>query len=619
VIVAHLGDVMNDKPNTQIIIRHIAGAKINRIDPFALADTAEITFGREAGSSIMFDSPKDDVVSRRHAVLRVANDGEAPSFTIEDFKSSNGTFVNDERIADVHELLPEDTVEFGKGGPKFIFDVQPRPAGVAARTRAMTAVDSTTTRAVSTAAETARTGRVAALVPPSPPGPATVPIKTGVGKNTVMMLLFNERKKTSQVWMAALAAVVAFFLVGGGVLYWNSLRTADRLQQDAQAKIEQARTESNNATQQITQQLGNSAGDIVRKYGNSTVWISFSWRLFDKETGRPVFHKVVAHRVGRDVISLPAYFKFGDIILPWLTTEDEEHKNFEIKGSGTGSGFVVSENGFILTNKHVATGWNIALPPTRYLYGQKQAFIITPDNKREPKFEVVNLTDLPSYIAQWTPGEDGAVIFKSDSPTLAGANSTGTPTTPSNKSPMFGRNELLEVRFPGSGLSINATNVRQATLADAALIKVDSPQTLTPLEIAGDDAITVGERVIVLGYPGLSTETQLELKSTERGQVKTRTEVIPEPTVTEGIVSKLGSELTQVEGGAATIRNTGGDAFQLSINSTGAGNSGGPVFNAKGKVIGLYTYGRCLDNCVSAAVPIKHGRFLLNPQRTSAQ
>ena len=62
---------MADKPNTQIIIRHIAGAKANRIDPFALADTAEITFGREAGSTITFDSPKDDVVSRKHAVLRV--------------------------------------------------------------------------------------------------------------------------------------------------------------------------------------------------------------------------------------------------------------------------------------------------------------------------------------------------------------------------------------------------------------------------------------------------------------------------------------------------------------------------------------------------------------------
>src|SRR3984893_18463061 len=120
---------MSDKPNTQIIIRHIAGAKINRIDPSALADTTEITFGREAGSTVMFDSPKDDVVSRRHAILRVKNEG-LPSFVIEDLKSSNGTFVNDERISGTRELLPEDTVEFGKGGPKFTFDVQPRPAGM---------------------------------------------------------------------------------------------------------------------------------------------------------------------------------------------------------------------------------------------------------------------------------------------------------------------------------------------------------------------------------------------------------------------------------------------------------------------------------------------------------
>jgi S1-C subfamily serine protease len=65
------------------------------------------------------------------------------------------------------------------------------------------------------------------------------------------------------------------------------------------------------------------------------------------------------------------------------------------------------------------------------------------------------------------------------------------------------------------------------------------------------------------------------------------------------------------------VRGTLGDAFQLSINSTGAGNSGGPVFNSSGKAIGLFTYGSCNigDACVSHAVPIKHGRFLLTPQR----
>ena len=607
---------MSEKPNTQIIIRHIAGAKINRIDPFALADTKEISFGREAGSTVAFDSPKDDVVSRKHAVLRVKHDGATPSFSIEDLKSSNGTFVNGDRISGEHELLPDDTVEFGKGGPKFTFDVQPRPESMVARTRVMSAIDATATHAL---ANTAVTSAVT-LVPSSDTQSGK---KAGVGKNTVMMMLSDERKKTSQVWMGALAAVVAFFLVGGGVLYWNSVRTAERVQLEAQeeskVQAEKVRAEASDAAKQITQQMGMAPGEIVQKYGNSTVWINFSWRLFDKETGRPVFHKRYSFDVGGQKRSYPAYFRLGDKIIPWLTTEDEEHSNFEIKMIASGSGFVVSENGFILTNKHVAAGWMVRNEPEKYLgtYGVTEAVIITPVAKKKPLYQVVSLKNLPDDIRHWIPGEQGAILFSKDANPISPSQGRDN-ATPSNSASLFGKNESLEVRFPGSGLSINANLVRQSTLADAALIKIDSPQALTPIEIAGaDENLKVGERVIVLGYPGVSTETLMESSSTERGELKSRLEVIPEPTVTEGIISKLGTELTQ--SGTTVVRGTLGDAFQLSINSTGAGNSGGPVFNSAGKVIGLFTYGGCTDACVSYAVPIKHGRFLLTPQRTSAQ
>ena len=609
---------MADKPNTQIIIRHIAGAKINRIDPFGLHDTKEITFGREAASAVAYDSPKDDVVSRRHAVLRVKGDG-TPSFWIEDLKSSNGTFVNGERISGEAELLPDDTVEFGKGGPKFSFDVQPRPAGLSARTRVMSAIDATATRAVATTAVTAVPATAVTAVPGSDTSKTA---KAGIGKNTVMMLLSDERKKTSQVWMGALAAVVAFFVVGGGVLYWNSLRTAEqaRLQAEEQSRIqtEKVRAEATSATQQITQQLGMTPGEVVNKFGNSTVWINVSWRMFDKETGRPVYHKRFTAEVGKVKRSLPGYLKINGKIYPWFTTDDEEHKNYEIKSSGSGSGFVVSESGFILTNKHVATGWMTHGGPDKYLtgYGITEAFVITPpaDKKSKVLVEVVSLASLPADIQSWNPGEDGAPIFSKDAVHIGGT-SGGSVATPSDRSPLLGKNEILEVRFAGSGLSINASNVRQSTFADAALIKIDSPQALTPIEISSEDAVKVGERVIVLGYPGISTRTLMEVETAEKGRVKSRIEVIPEPTVTEGIVSKLGTELTQ--SGSTKIVGSLGDAFQLSINSTGSGNSGGPVFNSSGKVIGLYTYGSCSGRtCVSHAVPIKHARFLLSPQRT---
>jgi len=53
-------------------------------------------------------------------------------------------------------------------------------------------------------------------------------------------------------------------------------------------------------------------------------------------------------------------------------------------------------------------------------------------------------------------------------------------------------------------------------------------------------------------------------------------------------------------------------------------NVGIALFNASGKVIGLFTYGArgCDvggDVCVTYAVPIKHARFLLSPQRNTAQ
>jgi pSer/pThr/pTyr-binding forkhead associated (FHA) protein len=205
---------MSEKSNTQIILRFIAGAKINRIDPFALADTTEITFGREAGSSVRFDDPKDDVVSRKHAVLRVKNK-DPLSFAIEDLNSSNGTFVNGQQVHGETELLPEDTVEFGKGGPKFSFDVQPRPDNMAARTRVMSAIDATATRAV----DSKVTRAAATASTESPTSQTEAPAKAAIGKNTVLTMLSDERKKTSEVWKKAVAAIVAFVVVGGGALY----------------------------------------------------------------------------------------------------------------------------------------------------------------------------------------------------------------------------------------------------------------------------------------------------------------------------------------------------------------------------------------------------------------
>src|ERR1700688_917973 len=141
---------------TRIVIRHLSGSKVNQIDQFDLAGLQEITLGRDPNSTVAYDVQRDDEVSRRHVVIRIKNDKEL-YFRLADLNSSNGTMLNGERIGGEVELLPDDVVELGSGGPKFTFDVQPRPANLPSRTRQMGSIDAAATRVVAASAQAAAT------------------------------------------------------------------------------------------------------------------------------------------------------------------------------------------------------------------------------------------------------------------------------------------------------------------------------------------------------------------------------------------------------------------------------------------------------------------------------
>ena len=94
--------------------------------------------------------------------------------------------------------------------------------------------------------------------------------------------------------------------------------------------------------------------------------------------------------------------------------------------------------------------------------------------------------------------------------------------------------------------------------SDVAVLKIET-SGLTPVTLGNSDAMEVGENIYVVGNP-LGELTY---------------------TMTSGIISALDREI-------AADRNTTLNMFQLDA-AVNSGNSGGPVFNDRGQVIGVVT------------------------------
>ena len=589
---------------TRIVIRHLSGSKVNQIDQFDLAGLQEITLGRDPKSTVAYDVQRDDAVSRRHAVIRIKNDKEL-YFRIADLNSSNGTMLNGERIGGEVELLPEDVIELGQGGPKFTFDVQPRPASLPSRTRTMGAVDAAATRIVA-AAQAGATAERSVVPETQERGAATTAMtsstsaRTPVGKATILRMLTEERRSGRQVWIAALAAVLVLAIIGGGAIWWHGQSVATQLQQQIAAQAARSEAIKTEAADALAKSIGLKPADIKR-LGESTVYIHVQWQLYDRGSGRQIFQKMT--KVGDDM--LPAYVRLEDgRLVRWLTLDSDRTSYYRAVGSDhTGSGFVINEQGFILTNKHVASSWG-SVYEDFHTNNWSRGVVYT---IRSERHETMRNVDGVRNLNQWIP-DNGGYLFEA-----ARANPISN-----DERDFYGRNDVLTVQFPGTRDEINATLLRASGEADVAEIKVNSTQSLSKLELADDNTVQIGQKIILLGYPGVSQETYGVQQSNEGGRLRDKVVYIPEPTVTEGVVAKLPTKTDrQDQSSGMTMIGSTGDTYQLDIFA-GPGHSGGPVIDSTGKVIAIMSMRRTSAEHVSFAVPVSYVRELLQPQRNAS-
>lgn len=317
-----------------------------------------------------------------------------------------------------------------------------------------------------------------------------------------------------------------------------------------------------------------SPADIAERYTKSTVVIRFVWRLYERDSGRPLYQRSVGHTVDGKTVRLPVYVRVADKVVPWLTTDDEGQRNFPVRGAGGGTGFVANAQGFILTTRTIGASWEDGIRPGDYVEGDN-AFLVGKENGKV-EGRVVSISELK--LPRWEPEAEGATIF---SPRLAGTE--GNFDLPAGtRSAVVGRNDTLVVRFPNSTVDVNAELVRRSPDQNVALLKVATPE-LTPALLAADDEVKIGARVVALGYVAGSTGS---------------------PTLADGIVrSAAVDDPDRLRGN-----------IQTSIQ-VGYGTSGAPVFDPEGRVIGMISFFvRDGAQLATYALPIRHGRNLLQPQ-----
>ncbi len=248
----------------------------------------------------------------------------------------------------------------------------------------------------------------------------------------------------------------------------------------------------------------------------------------------------------------------------YLSSDDPEFEvEVEIPQFSTGffgSGFVVSKDGYIVTNAHVVHETEeellaeFALQALEWAAEEWPAIFVANGDDPYPATEE-DLLEIYDLFLSYDIDYMQEILVYFGSPSSMDRSPAGYPAEIRKISPQ-------EMWF-GSG------DYKYRSGKDLAIIKIETSDELPTATLGDSKDVEVGDKVVVIGYPGVTTSWQNTELSWETDYV---------PSVTSGIISaeKRLPDRSEVFQTDAAIYH---------------GNSGGPAFNADGEVIGIATFG----------------------------
>jgi S1-C subfamily serine protease/pSer/pThr/pTyr-binding forkhead associated (FHA) protein len=315
----------------RIDFRITTGARAGQRELF---DKSVIAIGRHPLSDLRFDANQDVDVSARHAEVRVVDD----QATLRDLNSTNGTFVNGERLVGEHLLADGDVIAFGGSGPQAEFHAVTDADGVR---------DAETPATRLSGASSHASQAPAAGAPPVPPR-----------RDTTLRIAEAVEQQTSQLRTIMMGFAVVL-VVGVGGAWWMAQRSTasqraqidillkrnDSLSQDLERTVQAmggkvagldsalgaSKTESDRLRSRIRGALEKGRGENVGELSARLDTAEGRQRVLVSAAN--VDYETIAARNGPAIVFIASEQANGDVF--------------------SGSGFNVSPSGLVVTNRHI--------------------------------------------------------------------------------------------------------------------------------------------------------------------------------------------------------------------------------------------------------------------------